>query len=315
MASQTAMLFPGQGSQSVGMMAELSAGHPQVADTFGEASEVLGYDLWSVVCKGPSERLNRTEVTQPAILAADIATWRIWSQLGGSGPDFFAGHSLGEYAALVAAEALRFTEAIELVAQRGRLMQQATPEGTGAMAAILGLEDGQIETICEDAAQGQIVSCANFNSPGQVVIAGQTEAVERACQASKEAGARRAIVLPVSVPSHCALMKSAADALEPMLASLEIRTPSTPVVQNVDARPHTDPEEIRNALVAQLWQPVLWTATVQHLAGLGVARMAECGPGKVLVGLSRRIARELPCAALVDDVAIKNTIDDWSNHV
>lgn len=313
MSSKTAFIFPGQGSQSVGMLAELRNEYAVAADTFTEASAALDYDLVQTVFNGPEERLNRTEVTQPAMLAADIATWRVWRELGGPQPDVLAGHSLGEYAALVAADSLQFVDAIRLVAERGKLMQQATPQGTGAMAAILGLDDGQVQRACDNAASGQVVACANFNAPGQVVIAGHRQAVERACEAARQAGARRTLVLPVSVPSHCALMKPAADALGPALEQTEFRAPRIPVYQNVDARSRKDPDEIRAALAAQLWQPVLWTATVQMFVTLDISRAAECGPGKVLAGLNRRIARQMDCSALTDSATIRDTIAQWSS--
>lgn len=312
MTTQSAFVFPGQGSQSVGMLADLLENHPIAVETFDEASEALGYDLRELVASGPEERLNRTELTQPAMLAADIATWRVWDGQGGPAPDVFAGHSLGEYAALVAAQSIDFAAAIRLVARRGKFMQDATPQGTGAMAAIIGLDDAKVQRACEESRSGQVVSCANYNAPGQVVIAGHAKAVERACDAARNAGARRALVLPVSVPSHCELMKPAADALESALAETEIRAPAIPVYQNVDARSRKDPAEIRAALAAQVWQPVLWTATIQMFATLGIVRLAECGPGKVLAGLNRRIAREMACAALTDGDAIRNTISDWS---
>ena len=293
-------------------MADLAAGFAVVAETFAEASTALNYDLWGLVASGPEERLNQTEVTQPAMLAADIATWRVWRRLGGPQPDFLAGHSLGEYAALVAANAIDFVDAVGLVAQRGKLMQEATPEGTGGMAAVLGLDDEDVRRVCEEVSGGEVVSCANYNSPGQVVIAGQAQAVARACEAAKVAGARKAIVLPVSVPSHCALMKPAAEALASALAEIEIKSPDTTVLHNVDARPRVRPEDIREALVAQLWQPVLWTATVQRLASENVNSLAECGPGRVLAGLCRRISKELSCAALTDGDVIRSTITQWS---
>jgi [acyl-carrier-protein] S-malonyltransferase len=313
MASETAFLFPGQGSQSVGMLSDLHARFQSVGETFDQASEALGYDLWDTCANGPESKLNQTEVTQPAMLASDIATFRVWLELGGPEPTQLAGHSLGEYAALVAAESVDFVDAIRLVSLRGKLMQDATPDGTGAMAAVLGLDDGQVEQVCRAVSSDEEVSCANFNSPGQVVIAGHVAAVERACEAAKEAGARRAIVLPVSVPSHCSLMKSAADALSPVLAETEIRTPGIPVTHNVDAQPRLDPDDIRTALQEQLWKPVLWTTTVQRFATMGVSRMAECGPGRVLAGLSRRISRELNCAALTDAESIRTAIADWSS--
>ncbi|HKJ18143.1 MAG TPA: ACP S-malonyltransferase [Xanthomonadales bacterium] len=313
MNSETVFLFPGQGSQSVGMLSDLYHNHSVAEKTFNEASDVLGYDLWDICQNGPETRLNQTEVTQPAMLAADVATWRIWCDLGGAAPTQMAGHSLGEYAALVAADSIDFKDAARLVSLRGKLMQTATPEGTGAMAAVLGLEDQQVEKICQDVTSGTTVSCANFNSPGQVVIAGHTGAVEKACEAAKAAGARRAILLPVSVPSHCVLMKGAAEQLSNALDDIEIRTPAIPVAHNIDGRSRMDPSEIRSALSAQLWQPVQWTATMNGYAAMGVSRMAECGPGKVLSGLARRVSRELKCTALIDSESISTTISDWSH--
>lgn len=310
--SKTAFLFPGQGSQSIGMLADLSAEFDVVGDTFGEASEVLSYDLWGVVQNGPEERLNSTEVTQPALLAAGIATWRAWKALGGVDPDFMAGHSLGEYTALVAAGSLSFGDAIGLVARRGQLMQEATPAGSGAMAAVLGLDDDVLVQVCEQAGQGQVVSCANFNSPGQVVIAGDKAAVDRACALATDAGARRAIPLAVSVPSHCALMRPAAEALEPVLADTAVNAPSVPVLHNVSTAPAGSPEEIRAALAQQLWQPVRWSDTVVKLVAEGVERFAECGPGKVLAGLNRRISRPSDTVALTDADALRSTLEKWS---
>lgn len=312
MALNTAFLFPGQGSQSVGMLSDTGREFDVVSKTFAEASQALGYDLWTIVESGPEQELNRTEVTQPAMLAADIATWRVWKALGGPTPGCMAGHSLGEYAALVAAESLGFADAVRLVAMRGKLMQEATPEGAGAMAAILGLEDAIVKRICDDhSADGKTVSCANFNSPAQVVIAGHASAVEQACDAARQAGARRALVLPVSVPSHCGLMKSAAEGLESALAETDIRSPVVPVLHNVDARPHDEPDEIRAALLAQVWQPVLWTASVNLMSSMGVLRLAECGPGKVLTGLVRRISRDLDCVALTDGDTMREAVANW----
>jgi [acyl-carrier-protein] S-malonyltransferase len=310
--SKTAFLFPGQGSQSVGMLSEIAGHSALVEQTFSEASETLGYDLWSVSHEGPAERLGQTEVTQPALLAAGIATWRVWKSLGGSDPHFLAGHSLGEYSALVAGDALDFQQAISLVAERGKQMQLATPEGSGAMAAVLGLDDEILAGICAEAAQGEVVSCANFNTPGQVVIAGDNAAVGRACELALEKGAMRAIPLNVSAPSHCALMHPAAEKLEQILNDIEIRSPAIPVIHNVDVMPHSDAGEIREALVAQLWQPVRWSATIQLLAGKEVTRFAECGPGKVLAGLNRRIDRSLTTVALLDYAVIKETAENWS---
>ncbi len=314
---KTAFLFPGQGSQSIGMLSDLAGQYPVVGETFRTASEVLGFDLWGVCQDGPVERLNQTEVTQPAMLAAGIATWRSWKSLGGFNPDYFAGHSLGEYSALVAAGSMEFTDALVLVAERGRLMQSATAEREGAMAAVLGLEDDILVDICSQAAQGQVVSCANFNSPGQVVIAGDKPAVERACQLAAEAGARRTIPLAVSVPSHCALMQSAAEKLFDALAGLLIVPGKIPVIHNVDVMVHnikvpTGADGIRNALVRQLSQPVRWAASIQTLIGEGITRFAECGPGKVLAGLNRRISRDISSVALITGENLAETLENWS---
>lgn len=310
--TKTAFLFPGQGSQSVGMASALAEASPVVRQTFEEASSALAYDLWDIVENGPDEALARTEITQPALLAAGIATWRAWKSLGGGDPDFMAGHSLGEYTALVAAGALDFGDAVVLVARRGQLMQEATPAGTGAMAAILGMEDAALAAVCEQAAQGQVVSCANFNSPGQVVIAGEKEAVDRACELASEAGARRAVPLAVSVPSHCLLMKPAADAMAEVLETVFITAPGIPVLHNVDASTASDGAAIREALVQQLWQPVRWSETVQRLVDDGVERFAECGPGKVLAGLNRRICRSCETAAWVDLPSLQGSLENWS---
>ncbi len=296
---KTAFLFPGQGSQAVGMLAELAQARDEVAMTFADASDALGYDLWALCQSGPEDQLNRTEYTQPAMLAADIATWRVWEALDGPMPGALAGHSLGEYAALVAAGSLAFDDALRLVRRRGQLMQAAVPEGEGAMAAILGLEDAVLESLCEAQADGDVVSCANYNAPGQVVIAGAREAVGRVCDAAKDAGARRALPLPVSVPSHCDLMRDAAEALAAELAAIDIAPPSIPVIHNADVGRHDTPDGIRAILARQLWQPVRWTATVQALVDAGYDRFAECGPGKVLAGLNRRISRPSTISALV----------------
>jgi [acyl-carrier-protein] S-malonyltransferase len=289
--SKTAFLFPGQGSQSVGMMSALAEDFSQVATTFETASSVLGYDLWSLVANGPSEELNKTEITQPAMLVSDFATWRIWQDLGGSQPDFFAGHSLGEYSALVAAGVMEFTDAVAIVAERGRLMQQATPAGSGAMAAVIGLEDALLGEICEQAGQDEVVACANFNAPGQIVISGSTAAVERASELATEAGARRVLPLPVSVPSHCMLMRPAAVKLQELLLDIHFSDADVPVIQNADVVAYADAEQVREALARQLWQPVRWTQTIQTLVDSGVSRFFECGPGKVLAGLNRRISK------------------------
>ncbi|MGH8202499.1 MAG: ACP S-malonyltransferase [Steroidobacteraceae bacterium] len=296
-------VFPGQGSQSVGMLAGLApeaAAQAPIRDTFAEASAVLGYDLWQLVAQGPAERLNSTECTQPALLAAGIATWRLWRERGGAEPEAVCGHSLGEFSALVAAGALDFRVAIGLVGFRGRAMQEAVPAGTGAMAAILGLDDAQVIEACREAAQGGIVEAVNFNSPGQVVIAGAREPVERAIEAAKARGAKRAMALPVSVPAHSSLMGPAAQRLGERLATVEFRRPRLRFVSAVDAAPHDDPADLRQLLVRQLASPVRWTDTVRALAASGIGTLVECGPGKVLTGLNRRIERSLQCLALED---------------
>ncbi len=295
-----AFVFPGQGSQSVGMLAELAAAESQVAATFAEASEALGYDLWKIVAEGPTEELNQTHITQPAMLSAGIAVWRIWQAKGGATPAVMAGHSLGEYTALVAAGSISFADAVALVAERGKLMQEAVPAGTGSMAAILGLEDAQVIEVCAKAAAGEVVSAVNFNANGQVVIAGQVAAVERAVELAKEAGAKRAVILPVSVPSHCELMKPAAEKLAERLAGITVSAPQIPVINNADVSKASDADAIRDALVRQLYSPVRWVETVQAMAGEGVDTLIECGPGKVLVGLNKRIVKEMNTVALFD---------------
>jgi len=303
--TKTAFLFPGQGSQSVGMMSALADGFSEVQATFAEASEALGYDLWALVSNGPAAELNKTEITQPAMLVSDIATWRIWQTLGGAQPDYLAGHSLGEYAALVAAGVMKFTDAVTIVAERGRLMQQAVPAGSGAMAAVIGLEDSDLSTICEQAQAGEVVACANFNAPGQIVISGDKAAVERAGELAVEAGARRVLSLPVSVPSHCALMKPAAVSLQELLLDMHFSDAAVPVIQNADVAAYADAEQVREALARQLWQPVRWTQTIQSLLDSGVSRFVECGPGKVLAGLNRRISRPSTIFTLIDSDSLQ----------
>lgn len=308
-ALKTAFLFPGQGSQRVGMMSALATDFELVQATFAEASAVLKYDLWSIVTEGPGEQLNKTEITQPAILVAGIATWRVWQDLGGSQPDFFAGHSLGEYSALVAAGVMSFPQAVSIVAERGRLMQAAVAEGAGAMAAVLGLKEHVLIEICERAAGDGIVACANFNAPGQVVISGDRKAVERAGEMAKLAGARRVLPLPVSVPSHCLLMRGAATKLQATLRGVHFAEGSVPVIQNTDARAYTNADQIRAALARQLWQPVRWTETIAALLDAGVSRFVECGPGKVLAGLNRRISKESTIFTLINKVCLNQAMD------
>jgi len=301
-----AFVFPGQGSQSVGMLAELGAAEPMVRDTFAEASEVLGYDLWALCQDGPESDLGATERTQPAMLAAGVATWRVWVQLGGPRPLAMAGHSLGEYTALVCADAMDFRTAIDVVRFRGQVMQQAVPLGQGAMAAILGLEDADLDAACREAAQGEVVEPVNFNAPGQTVIAGNATAVARAIDAAKARGARRAVLLPVSVPSHSSLMLGAADRLAEKLATVDVRMPNVPDVYTVDVRRHASPEGIRQSLKEQLFKPVRWADTVRAMIAGGATTFVECGPGKVLTSLNRRIERkpELRMLALEDTASI-----------
>jgi [acyl-carrier-protein] S-malonyltransferase len=309
MSTNIAFVFPGQGSQSIGMLAELGAEHPIVMETFAQASEVLGYDLWKLVQHDDEGQLNQTHITQPALLTASVALWRLWLQQGGLMPSVLAGHSLGEYSALVCAGALEFTDAVRLVEARGQFMQAAVPPGEGAMAAIIGMDDDAIAIACEASAQGQVVAPVNYNSPGQVVIAGSKAAVERAMVACKEAGAKRALPLPVSVPSHCALMLPAADKLRTMLAGMTVNVPTVSVVQNVDAKVAHSAEAIVNNLVAQLHQPVLWTQCVESIAASGVELVVECGPGKVLNGLTKRINKTLQTASINDAASFAATLE------
>ena len=306
-----AMVFPGQGSQAVGMLKDLAENYPVVKSTFDEASQVLGYDLWALVQEGPAEELNKTWQTQPALLASSVAIYRVWQSINGAQPEFMAGHSLGEYSALVCACVIDFKDAIKLVELRGKLMQEAVPSGTGAMFAIIGLDNDSIQKACEQAAQGQVVAPVNFNSPGQVVIAGNKEAVERAGALCKEAGAKRALPLAVSVPSHCALMKPAADKLAITLNDITFNTPKFAVINNVDVKVETSAEKIKAALIAQLYSPVRWTESVEEMAKQGVTLLVEMGPGKVLTGLTKRIVDSLSACAVNDkaslDVAIENT--------
>jgi [acyl-carrier-protein] S-malonyltransferase len=303
--SKFAIVFPGQGSQAIGMLAELAQQFESVNHTFSEASDALGYDLWSLIQDGPVEDLNQTSRTQPALLAASVAIWRVWNEQGLAQPAMIAGHSLGEYSALVCAGVIDFKEALKLVELRGQLMQQAVPAGVGAMYAIIGLDNEAIAKACEQAAQGEVVSPVNFNSPGQVVIAGNKDAVERAGILCKEAGAKRALPLPVSVPSHCALMQPAAYKLAEKLTELTFNTPNIAVINNVDVIAETDPELIKQALVRQLYSPVRWTETVEKMAAEGVEQLFEMGPGKVLTGLTKRIERSLSAAAVNDPAGLE----------
>ncbi len=293
MYNSKAFVFPGQGSQSVGMLTDIAEKHPEVINLYKEASQILGYDLWAIVISGPEEKLNQTEFTQPALLVADVALWRIWCKQNKSRPSYFAGHSLGEFSALVCADAIVFDDAVNLVATRGRLMQKAVPEGKGAMAAIIGLDNDVVKVLCEKASEGEICAPANYNSVGQVVIAGAAAAVDRAVALAKPAGAKIAKRIPVSVPSHCALMQSAADGLAKVLADVKIMAPLIPVIQNVDAQAHDDVDIIRKNLIAQLTEPVLWVQTIQKMQSLGVSEITECGPGRVLSGLIKRISRDI----------------------
>jgi [acyl-carrier-protein] S-malonyltransferase len=297
-----AFLFPGQGSQSVGMMqgfGDLAA----VRDTFAEASDVLGQDFWRMVTE-PNEELNLTSNTQPLMLVAGIATWRAWIQAGGAQPSMMAGHSLGEYTALVAAGALLFRDALPLVRYRAEVMQSAVAEGVGAMAAILGLDDDTVRAICMEAAQDEVLEAVNLNTPGQVVIAGNKAAVERGMEIAKAKGAKRALILPVSVPSHCALMKPAADSLKAYLEKIDVVSPKVPVLHNADVLAYSDAEKIKDALVRQLYSPVRWVESVQKMASDGITIAAECGPGKVLAGMTKRIVAEMPCLAFTGNEAI-----------
>lgn len=306
---KAAFFFPGQGSQSVGMMAGFGESNI-IRDTFNEASDVLGVDFWAMATE-PNENINETTNTQPIMLAAGVATWRAWNATSNSLPIILAGHSLGEYTALVASGALSFKDALPLVRYRAEVMQNAVPAGVGAMAAILGLDDETVRAVCAEAAQTEVLEAVNLNSPGQVVIAGNKAAVERGMALAKAKGAKRALPLPVSVPSHCALMKPAAVKLEEYLRNVTINTPKIPVLHNADVVSYNDSDKIKDALVRQLYSPIRWVETVQAIAAQGITQTAECGPGKVLAGLTKRIVAELPCVALTGNdalVELKNTI-------
>lgn len=308
MSQTLAFVFPGQGSQQLGMLSELASANPIIEQTFAEASEALGFDLWAMCQDGPEESLNSTENTQPALLTAGVALWRLWQEQGGAAPVVMSGHSLGEYTALVCAGAMSLADGVKLVKLRGEAMQAAVPAGTGAMAAILGLADDAIESACEEASEGAVVSPVNYNCPGQVVIAGEKAAVERGIEACKAAGAKRAVPLPVSVPSHCALMQPAAERLEAALADIELSMPAIPVVQNVSAEQAADLATLKQNLVAQLYSPVLWTRCVQHMVGKGVDTLIECGPGKVLTGLNKKIDRSLTGISISEPAGLEKAL-------
>jgi [acyl-carrier-protein] S-malonyltransferase len=308
-----AFVFPGQGSQSVGMVAALAGSHPEVKHVFEQASDALGKDLWSIVSSGPEDELNQTQNTQPAMLAAGVAIWKVWCKQSRIRPAWAAGHSLGEYTALVCSEAMSFEDGIKLVAARGRFMQEAVPVGVGAMAAILGLEDHQVVKVCADAAENEVVSAVNFNAPGQVVIAGHTTAVERAIAAAKEAGAKRAVQLPVSVPSHCALMQSAAAKLEEQLQNIALNVPKMTLIHNVDVAAHSAPEVIRNVLKEQLYKPVRWVDSIKFMHDQGVTHFVECGPGKVLIGLNKRIAKDAEHMAIYDPETLNKALEQLND--
>ena len=300
MSATLAFVFPGQGSQQVGMLRELADRYSVVRTTFDEASDALGFDLWKLTQEGSAEALNATATTQPALLTASVAIWRVWQELEGPRPAVMAGHSLGEYSAMVCAGALGFADGVRLVRLRGEYMQAAVAEGEGAMAAILGLEDAKVEAICAEAAQGDVVAAVNYNSPGQVVIAGSKASVERAIALCSDAGAKRAVPLPVSVPSHCALMKPAAEKLAVAMDSITLKPTRYPVIQNVDATAHDDIDTLKARLLEQLYSPVRWSTSVSRMADQGVTTLVECGPGKVLTGLAKRIDRRLKGVAVND---------------
>ena len=312
MDNSLAFVFPGQGSQSLGMLSDLAAAHPAVRAAFDEASGGCGIDLWTLSMQGPEEQLNQTEFTQPALLAADVAAWRAWLAAGGAQPARFAGHSLGEYAALVAAGALSLHDGAKLVRLRGQLMQDAAPAGTGAMAAVLGAEDALVLDVCKEASGDDIVVPANFNSPGQIVIGGHAAAVDRALELLAARGVRKAVKLAVSVPSHTPLMREAANRLSEAMNALAWSAPDRPTVQNVDAEVHEGVQSMRDALVRQLYLPVQWTGCVQALTARGTTRIAECGPGKVLTGLVKRIDKSLDARAIGTPAEMESARTEWS---
>jgi [acyl-carrier-protein] S-malonyltransferase len=308
-----AAFFPGQGSQSLGMLDALAETYRDVRQTFDEASDVLAFDLWRLVSEGPREELDLTRNTQPAMLAAGVAVWRVWQQAGGPTATLIAGHSLGEYSALVAAGALSFADGLRLAADRAGFMQEAVPAGEGAMAALLGLSDREVVDLCTEQAQGAVLEAVNFNAPGQVVIAGRSDAIDRALIAAKLIGAKRAIRLPVSVPSHCALMRPAAERLAGRLATVEIRSPVVPVLHNASVSPAADPADLRDLLVQQLYRPVRWVETVRAVVAEGVHTAIECGPGKVLAGLNKRIDENLTTLPIFDPRSLEAALEAIGN--
>jgi len=307
--AKLAFVFPGQGSQSIGMLSALAAQYPVVGSFYQEASRALGYDLWKLTQEGPEAELNKTEKTQPALLAAGVAVWRVWEERAGPVPALMAGHSLGEYSALVCAGNLDFIDAVNLVAARGRYMQEAVAEGTGAMAAILGLSDADVIAVCRQAAQGQTVTAANFNSPAQVVIAGHADAVKRAVELAAVAGAKRSVLLPVSVPSHCALMQEAAGHFAERLKNISFTTGAIPVIHNVDVSIKSDGMDIKQALIGQMYQPVRWVDTIQKMASHGITHIVECGPGKVLSGLIKRINKEIETLSVSEPESLDKALE------
>ena len=311
MQNKYAIVFPGQGSQTIGMLKELASNYPQVQETFNEASKALGYDLWDLTQNGSEEKLNQTEFTQPALLASGVAVWRVWKNKNQVKPAFLAGHSLGEYTALVGAEAIDFIEAIKIVQNRGRFMQDAY-HGEGAMVAIVGLDDEAIKKICSESAQNEVLVAANYNSIGQTVLAGELKAAERAVLLAKSLGAKIAKILPVSIPSHCALMNPAATKLASLLEQVVINPPKIPVIQNADVVCNDDPKKIRDALIRQLYSPVRWVETIQFMVNNGVGCVLECGPGKVLTGLNKRISSEIAVDFIGESQKILNLIPRFS---
>lgn len=311
--TKTAFLFPGESYHSVGMMSAMAASYSRVKDTFDEASQILGYNLWSLTSEGPDIELNRAEIKKPAIFVSGIATWRVWRDLGGSWPDFFAGHGVGEYSALVATGVMQFSDAVSLVAQRGRFMEEAIPSGGGGMACVLGLADTVVREICSQVENGEIVSCANYNAPGHVVIAGNRNAVGQAGELALQSGASEVQLLPVAIPSHCSLMKPAAGKLQEALLSVHFEDSAIPVIQNADVRAYPDAEQVREALARQLWQPVRWTETIHALVEAGVSQFIECGPGELLMEFNRLITPASEVNALTGQDIMNKVLQLESN--